>query len=921
MTDVHSADAVTGRDHERAVLRDLVSGARAGQSGGLVVHGEAGIGKTTLLEEARSLADGFLILQVAGIESESGVGFAALHRLLSPLSASWRGLPAPQRRALEFTFGLGDGPAPDRFLVGLAALTLLDDAACQQPVLCLVDDGQWLDSESLFILSFVARRLEAESVAMLFAFREAEGGATELPEGLPRLPIGPLGADDAERLLHSVVTSQLDPVVSERVLDQCGGSPLAIVELSSALTPEQLISVDLLPLALPVGERLERHFISQVDALPVEARTVLLIAAVDTTGDAATVLGAAADLGLGPGAAEPAEASGLVRLAPDVAFRHPLVRSAIVAAAAPSALRQVNAALARTLEGDHLGETRVWHLAAATVGNDDAVADALDERAEIAALRASPAAEAALRTRSAELTSDPAQRASRQIKAAYAHLFAGSPQRAAQLVDSLSEAAESDLVRAQVIRVRALLASFATPGPVPQMLLDAAELARRDDPALARVIETEAIQASLVSCQCTEGVTPGEIAERVLETSPEAEDPRDVVDLLRVGFASRLTKDHSRAARLLDLALDRAGEVDDDGLRELEYWTVFVNNLPAELWDVKRTGVLLDRVERRERERGALESLRITLGAQAHILMWKGQFSAAEAAHGEASAIAVALGGDSTRWEVLKVELYAWKGEEETVRFMADVLTGPLTQSSGSGVAMNIARSALMILGLGLGRYEDALEVGRLVMDDDFPPQGNHCLPDVVEAGVRCHELDLAATALARLEDRVASSSNAWSTGLLARSRALLDDGSGAERHYVESIQLLGRSEITTELARSHLLFGEWLRRRNRRLDAREHLRAAHALFSRMGARAFEDRTRVELAATGERARRRTVDTANDLTPQEMQIALLAAQGLTNREISASLFVSASTVDYHLRKVFRKLGVSSRRKLGPVLAH
>ncbi len=919
MADVHAKDSVTGRDPERTMLRDLVAEARKGRSGSLVVHGEAGIGKTTLLEEARASAEDFLVLWVAGIESESGLGFAALHRLLSPLAASWRGLPAPQRRALEITFGLGDGPVPDRFLVGLAALTLLDDAARSQPVLCLVDDGQWLDTESLSVLTFVARRLHAESVAMVFAFRDTEGETTELPEGLPRLAVGPLAPDEAHELLRSVVTSPLDPLVSDRILDECGGLPLAIVELAAALTPEQLISVDLLPHALPVGERLERHFVSQVEALPAEAQTVLLIAALDTTGDPAVVLEAAAALGLGPGGAEPAEATGLIQLAPEVSFRHPLVRSAIVSAAAPSALRRAHGALAGAIQG--LDETRVWHLAAATVGTDDAVAGALDERAVIAGSRGSPAAEAALRTRAAELTSDADLRASRQIEAARAHLLAGSPQRAADLLGTIPEAARSDLVHAQAIRVRALLASFATPGPVPQMLLGAAELARAEDPQLALTIHTEAIQAALVSCQLTEGVTPREVAQRVLEASPDANGPEAVVDLLRAGFATRLTGDHARGAILLDRALERAGAVDDEGLRDLESWTVFVNNLPAELWDVERTGVLLDRMERSERVRGALESLRITLGAQAHVRMWKGQFSSADAAHSEASAIAIALGGDPQGWEVLKVELFAWRGDEEVVLFMGELLTGELSAAAGSGVTVNIGRSTLMILALGQARYDDALRVGRQAMDDDFPPQGNHCLPDVVEAGVRTDQLGVAAAALARLEERVALSPTAWSTGLLARCRALVDDGDAAEALYRESIDALDRSGLTTELARSHLLFGEWLRRRKRLLDAREQLRTAHDLFSRMGASAFEERCRRELAATGERPRRRSVDTANDLTPQEMQIALLAAQGQTNREISASLFISASTVDYHLRKVFRKLGVTSRRRLGPVLAH
>ena len=537
---------------------------RDGRSGAAVVHGQAGIGKTTLLEDAARAAEGFLVLRVQGAESEAGLGFAALHRLLSPVVASMAELPTPQRRALEVTFGVGEGPAPDRFLVGLAALTLLDDLALQQPVLCLIDDGQWLDKESLSVLAFVARRLDAESVAMLFTFRDSEDGASELPEGLPLVSLGPLASDDAQQLLRSVVSGPIDDAVSSRIVDECGGSPLAIVELAAGLSPEQLLSSDLLPLALPVGERLDRHFLGQVDALGPDARALLLIAAVDTTGDVSVVLDAAGSMGLGADVLESIEASGLVRFAPTVAFRHPLVRSAIISSADFATLRRVHRAIAGALDEDRDGATRMWHLAAATLGTDPAVADALDQLSDQARLRGSPAAEAALRTRAAELTSDHGVRIRRQIEAGHAHLLAGSPRKVTELVDSISLAAQTDRERAEAARLRALLVSFNTPGPAPRMLLEAADLARAEDPNLAFTIDTEAIQAALVSCQLTEGVAPREIAEQVLAASPEAERSEDVGELLRAGYAALLTGDHVRGTALLQRALDRAVAFGDD---------------------------------------------------------------------------------------------------------------------------------------------------------------------------------------------------------------------------------------------------------------------------------------------------------------------------------------------------------------------
>jgi DNA-binding CsgD family transcriptional regulator len=913
-------EPLVGRSTELDRLVTVLDGARQGTSGVVVLHGEAGIGKSALLGALEAAATDFRVLWVIGVQAEAGLGFAGLHRLLAPLASRVEGLPAPQRQALETAFGLRAGATggPDRFLVGLALLTLLDDVAADGPVLCVVDDAQWLDRESLDAIAFVARRLAAESVALVLAYRSPSDPPVTLPEGLPTLAVEPLGTDDALELLHTVARGPVDRDVALEVLARTAGSPLAIIELTDGLTAEQLLGGGVLPEVLPIGERLESHFLAQVRALPEDAQTLLLLAALDGTGDPVVVGRAASDLGLPTESLLAAESSTLVTFGPEISFRHPLARAAVLAGAPPAEQRRAHQALAVATDDDRWRPHNVRHRAAAATGPDEAVADALLAQAELARERGGVAAEAALRTRAAELTADDGLRAGRRLAAAQAHLLAGNPQQATALLEAVHLPDDDVVLGVQATRLRAALLAFTTPGRVPALLSGAADRAVPADPALARLVYAEAIQAAMVSCQLTEGVDVGDLARRALEVDPGPDDD-EVACLLRTGFARRLHEGYAAAAPVLDRALDRALALDRSQLGELEHWTVLLNNLAAELWDLDRSLLLAERMERAERRRGALEGLRITLGVLGHLQMWRGRFSSSEALHSEASAIAVALGSDRTRWEILKVELLAWRGDDETTRLMSGLLLGEMTTAIGAGVALNIGRSALMILDLGQGRYAEALEVGRQAMADDVPPYGNHCLADVVEAAMRSGQPAAAREALDRLEERAAVSPTPWSLGLLNRSRALVADDGSAEEHHRAGIVCLEQSGVRTELARSHLVYGEWLRRERRRTDARDQLRSAHGLFVEMGAGAFAERARVELAATGERARRRVASTANDLTPQELQIATLASEGQTNREIAAVLFISPSTVDYHLRKVFRKLGIEGRRQLARTL--
>lgn len=914
MSPQHAPGRLVGRASELARVEAIIRDARNGRSGVLVLHGEAGIGKTALLEAATEIGADLGLARIAGVESEGALGFAGLHRLLVPFLDRASVLPARQRSALDAALGLDDAASPDRFLVGLAALTILCDAASDSHGLLLViDDGQWIDQESLDAISFVARRLHADRIAILMAFRDETIESAALPDGLPALAVEGLSEDDTRSLLRAVSTGPLNEQVETRVASSVAGSPLAVLELARVLSDEQLLGSDLLPDPLPVGERLESHFLQQVHRLPDTTQRFVLLAAAEPSGDAALVWRAAEELGLDRGAGDAAELGGLLAIGSTIEFRHPLIRSAVYRGSAPADRRLAHRALADAIVDDAEADRRAWHRAAAAVGPDEEVASDLERAAGRARTRGGHAAEGAFQTRAAELTPDRRRRAERYLAAAQANLTAGAPAAAAELIERAGIDADDALLSAQAQRVSAALQSYSNAGPAAALLLSAARSLEPIDVRRSRETYAEAIQAAMVSCQLTSGATLEEVARAVLDAPADPTGAVEASDLLMDGYATRLAHGHVAAAPILRSAMTTLS--DDMTRATLDRWAVLGNSLPAELWEVEETARILRRLEVMERDRGAVESLRVTLGGRAHLEMWNGNFDLADALHSEASEIASALGEAATDWELLKVELWAWQGDQERTRFVADLLTGEVGHSYGAGVVVNMGRMALCILEQGLGNYRDAFEQAARVHADDIPPHGNQALPELIEAAVRCDELDAARRALPELEERVAASATPWSLGLLARSRALLTDGDEAEAQYHEALERFSVVPVRTDTARTHLLLGEWLRRRNRRSDARDHLRAASEMFQSMGAEAFAARAGAELAATGERVRRRSLDTVNELTPQESQIAALAADGATNREIATTLFISASTVDYHLRKVFRKLDVSSRRQL------
>jgi DNA-binding CsgD family transcriptional regulator len=904
-------ERLIGRDRELATTRSVVEAARAGRSGALVLRGDAGVGKSALLREVARQATGFQILAVGGVQSEIALGYAALQRLLHPLQGGIEGLPPPQRDALETVFGLAEHDSSERFLVSLAALTLLTEAGATRPVCVLVDDAQWIDRESRGVLGFIGRRLNADAVALVMAIRDGIDVPPQ-PEGLPTLAVEALDRDSARRLLLGRVGASVREDVARRVLSETAGLPLAIVEVVRSLTDDQLGGHAPLPADLPVGERLEQHFQAQVAALSADAQLLSLIAAADTTGGGALVHAAAAALGIASFSEEEIERTGLLAFGPTVEFRHPLVRSAVYSGARAVERRRVHQALADATDARAQPDVRAWHYAAGAVGPDEEIASALWISADVARAHGGYAAEAAFRARAAELTPEPALRGRRFVGAARAHLAGGAAHAVAPLVARARPLLEAAIDHAEAQELLATCDMVNTPASVAGRLLGAAQIAQTVDAEAGRRIYGEALGAALVSFHLARGTSPSEIGAATLR-SLQPPDPSDAVGLLVDGFARRLAVGYEDAFPVLRRAVDALrDDLPDSTL--LQPVVVLLNTLGFELWDATAQYELLRDMAARDRDAGALDSLRHRVEALAHYAMFRGNFDEAAALHDEGADVAVAMGVSPVMSRTSAIELHALQGEEARVRASAAFLLGEEIEAVGAGIMANMARMGLVLLDLACGRYRDAFDGAWLLFELDPPATGNQVLPELVEAGVRCGETARAATALERLHLRARISGTPWALGLLARSQALLA-GDDAEHWYEAALDHLAVTDVAVDLARTHLVFGEWLRRRRRRVDAREHLRCALEMFDGMGARSFGDRAVSELAATGERTRRRTVDTADDLTPQEARVARLAATGATNREIAAQLFISAATVEHHLHHVFRKLGVTSRFQL------
>jgi DNA-binding CsgD family transcriptional regulator len=905
-----------GRDAESAVLGRLFDAARSGESGAVVVRGEPGIGKTALVEYAIGTAPDLRLLRAVGVQSEIELAFAGLHQLCGPLLDRLDRLPDPQRQALSGAFGISDGEAPDRFVVGLAALNLLSDAAEGQPLLCAVDDAQWLDEESALTLAFVARRLLAESVAIVFVTRERN----EVFSGLPELVLDGLDADDAHSLLATGLPGLVDEQVRDRIVAETRGNPLALLELPHGRSAVELAGGFGVPDDLPLADRIEQSFLRRIESLRAETRRLLLAAAAEPVGDVALLWRAAERLGLRPDAAEPAETAGLVEFGVRVRFRHPLVRSAAYRAAAVRDRREVHRALAGATDPAVDPDRRAWHRAQAAAGPDEEVASELERSADRARARGGFAAMAAFLERAAALTPDLARRGTRALSAARAKLEAGAPEAAQALLATAELSPLDDLEGARLERLRGQIAFARTRGnDAPPLLLEAARRFEPLDVASARETYVETFGAEIFAGRESRAGGMVETAKGARASPPGPLPPRPI-DLLLDGLAARFTEPLGEALPALTRALNAFADEDrsdDDGLRWL--WTscpVTPEPLAPELWDDERWHALANRAVDLARNSGALAVLPIALSYRACVHVHAGEFATATALIQEANAISRAVGNAPLRYTSLV--LVAWRGDETAA---LPVIESSLedAKARGEGRAIGLAHYATAVLFNGLGRYEEALAAAeRACAHEDLGFHG-WALAELVEAGSRNGARETASSAMRRLAERTRASGTDWALGVQARSEALLSEGDEAEGLYREAVERLGRSRITVHLARAQLVYGEWLRRENRRVDAREQLRAAHERFSNIGADAFAERARREVEATGGTAHKRSVETRDDLTPQEAQIAGLARDGLSNPEIGAQLFISPRTVQYHLHKVFAKLDITSRNQLAQVL--
>ncbi len=798
-------------------------------------------------------------------------------------------------------------------------LSLLADAAEERPLLCLVDDAQWLDSVSAQTLAFVARRLLAERVALVFARRESEH---EHPfGGLPELDVGGLDPVDAQTLLDATIPGPLDESVRARILAEAGGNPLALLELPRGLTPATVAGGFGLPGTISLASRMEQGFARRLAPLPAETRRLLLLAAAEPVGDVMLLRRATQLLQVTADAQESAQVAGLIEIGTAVRFRHPLMRSAAYRAASAPERRAAHRALAEATSPQLDPDRRAWHRAHAADGPDEAVAGELERSAGRAQARGGIAAAAAFLQKATVLTPDPARRGQRALAAAQAMFESAAPEVAIELLATAENGPLDALQRARLARLNAEIAFALRRGrDAPPLLLAAARGLEALDPALARQTYLEAFGATIYTGRLHADPDVRTVAAAIRSAPPAPGAPRSL-DLLLDGMAARFTEGPAAGVPLMRVAVETfRDELLDDHeatMRWLLLAPVIGSMNVFELWDDEAFHAVANRAVRLAREAGALTMLGVGLVYLSGVHLFAGEFDAAEAMIQEAETITAATGSASLVYGALV--LAGWQGIEFEAQERIDAAVVSAT-ARGEGRVLALAGYVGAVLNNGLGRYEAAIESARRGCEDDNQGYAAFSLAELVEALARCGRPEEAGEPLRRLAERARAAGTDWALGVLARSQALVSEGDAAEVLHRDAIERLARTRIRVELARAHLNYGEWLRRQGRCVDAREQLRAAHGQLTAMGARAFAERARRELETSGESVRRRTAATRDRLTPQEAQIARLAAEGRTNPEIGAQLFISPRTVEYHLRKVFDKLGVSSRRELAGALA-
>ncbi|QKW33177.1 AAA family ATPase [Actinomadura sp. NAK00032] len=913
MTTLSGRTPLLDRHRERAELDGLLGDVRSGRGRALVLRGEAGVGKSALLRHTVGRAADMRVVRTVGAESEMELAFAGLHLLLAPLLDRIEKLPGPQRDALAVAFGMRKGDAPDRFMVGLAVLTLLAEAAEERALLCVIDDAQWLDQSSAQVLAFVARRLLAEPVGLIFAAREP--GAQF--HGLGDLEVRGLEKRDAQALLRSVVRFPLDERIRDRILAETNGNPLALMELPRGLSPAQLAGGFGLVEAQAVPARVEEGFRRRLAELPAECRSFMLVAAAEPTGDPVLIRRAAGRLGVPGSAVEPAEADGLLEIGTWLRFRHPLVRSAVYSAASPAERRTAHGALAEATDPASDPERRAWHRAHAALGFDESVAGELERLADRAQVRGGIAAAAAFLRRATELTPDPARRGTRALAAAQTAFDAGAPDMALELLRSAERGPLTELQSGRVAWLRAqVIFARKRGGEALEALLEAAGRLARVDAGLAREAYIDAMGSAVFAGKLGRPGLLRSVAEaaRTAPPGPLPERPADaLLDALVTRFTEGLAQGAPQLKHVLQAFRQEARSDLDDNMRWL--WLTFL--VAAELWDDEALHDLAESVLQAAREMGALHFLPQALTYRAAVHVYAGQFDAAATMVEESDAILKVTGNSYFGFAITL--LRAWRGGDEAPAQMVAAAESASAWGEGRAMSQSIYMAALVHN--ALGRYQEALDYAEQACAHEILGVTGFALIELVEAAAYSKAPEAAATALRQLEERATAAGTDWALGMYARSKALLSEGDEADRLYREAIEHLQRTRAAVYLARTHLVYGEWLRREKRRIDAREHLRTAYEMLQEMSAGAFASRAQRELLATGETVRKRTAAAApgGTLTAQEGQIARLARTGLSNPEIGARLFLSPRTVEYHLSKVFTKLAISSRQQLADAL--
>jgi DNA-binding CsgD family transcriptional regulator len=914
MTTSGSELELRGRRAECARLDQVVAGVRSGSGQVLVVRGESGMGKSALLDYLVGRAEGCRVVRASGVESEMELPFAGLHQLCLPLLEFRDRLPGPQRDALGVAFGLSVGGPPDRFLIGAATLTLLSAASDRTPLLCVIDDAQWLDQASVQTLTFVGRRLFADRIGLVFSLREPVTG----PEwrGFPELPVGGLADEYAGSLLDSVVPGRLDEHVRGRIVAETRGNPLALLELPRGLTAAQLAGGFERPDARPIASQIEQNFARRVQALPPDTQRLLLTAAAEPVGDVPLLVRALTLLDVAMSTAEPAEAAGLIDIAARVRFRHPLVRSATYRSADLSERRAVHQALAEAIDQNLDPDRRAWHRAQGAEGPDEDVAAELVSSAARAQRRGGMAASSAFLQRATELTPDPATRSIRALAAAQVSLAAGAFEAALHLLTTATQGPVNGLHQARVRLVRSQL-TFASGHSVAALplLLEAARRLEPLDLGLARDTYLEAVAAAQFAGRfgSESGIA---YITRLAQAVPPSEPPRKrdlIYRAVTTLFADGYREVAEPAAEAMHAFSAENGTSDAEDLT----WMWLAALLAVNLWDDENWDLLTARHLRIARELGDLNQLPLVLHHRVMLALYAGELAAAGTLLAEVRTTREATGVELASYG--EVALAAWRGRPDA----ATMIAGSLEDSAarGEGGAVSFGHMTKALLRVGQSQYAEALEAA--LAATEYPEElgpANWVLPDLVEAAVRAGRPERATEGYERLREQALACRTDWGLGVLARATGLLSDGEAAEAAYQESIQRLGRTRMRMDLARTHLVYGEWLRREGRRQDARGQLRTAYKLFTAAGAGAFAERAGRELTATGEVLDERGTDRSagrDSLTAQEAHIAELAGTGLTNAEIGAQMFLSQHTVEWHLRKVFAKLGITSRKQLRP----